>query len=273
MTKRKHLSEATVETVLVACRRRCCLCYFLKGNQEERRGQIAHLNKRSDDDRLENLVWLCLEHHDSFDGNTSQSKGYTLGEVRHWRDKLIETLSEAVLPAGQPMARIAREVVAEAETDPAHRWRFPLWLIANRPEFFAYSAPGADGICTIERIDLPDGRIVIACVEMPGNPGKSITNAAEYIFRQVCERFELSTTRVVWLENYEFFDRDEWRQVTFGVDGSAEPEWTTMTPDMWRGLLLSPKRRVTASSAGELRSKVRKHFPWPPVEMALGLDS
>lgn len=79
-----------------------------------------------------------------------------------------------------------------------------MWLTADQPELFAYSAPAADGICAIERIDLPDGRIAISCIQVPGNPGNSITNCAEYVCAQVCERFEIDVTRLVWLENYEF---------------------------------------------------------------------
>ena len=270
MVKRKHLPTEVVEELLVACRRRCCLCFFLQDDKRERKGQIAHLNQRSDDARLENLVWLCLEHHDAFDSTTRQSKGYTASEVRRYRDQLIAEFSPS--PEQRSMTKIAEEVVAETEADTVHPWRYPLWMIADRVELFAFTAPGADGICAIERVDLPDGRIVIACIEMPGNPGKSITNAAEYIFAHVCERFELPPSRVVWLENYESFDRAEWRLVTFGGSIDHTPTWTTMTPDMWETLSLSPKKRVTATAAGELRSKLRKHFHWPPASAALGFD-
>jgi hypothetical protein len=50
--------------------------------------------------------------------------------------------------------------------------RIPVWLVANQPEFFAYKAGnGCDGVCLVEQINLPDGRIVIACIQMAGNPG------------------------------------------------------------------------------------------------------
>ena len=53
-------------------------------------GQIAHLNRKSNDNREENLVFLCLEHHDVFDSRTRQSKGLTVSEVRQYRDRLYE---------------------------------------------------------------------------------------------------------------------------------------------------------------------------------------
>lgn len=270
MGRRKHLPTAVVEELLVACRRRCCLCFFLQDDRSERKGQIAHLNQRPDDARLENLAWLCLDHHDAFDSRTRQSKGYTASEVRRYRDQLIAELGP--LPGRTSMLKVAEEVAVEAEANVARSWRYPLWMIADQPELFAFTAPGADGICAIERVDLPDGRIVIACIEMPGNPGKSITNAAEYIFAQVCERFDLAPQRIVWLENYESFDRADWRLVTFGSGIDESAAWTSMTPAMWESLSLSPKNRVKATSTGALRSKLRKLFPWPPATLALGLE-
>ena len=279
MASRKRLPAAVRDEVLVACRRKCCLCYYLLDNHEPRKGQIAHLNKKRDDDRFENLVWLCFDHHDEFDSTTRQSKGLTHGEVRTYRDRLIKDL---VAKYGSPdvaTAHLAGEVasdLAPGQRHPwRHAWRFPLWMVADQPELFAYSAPAADGICAIERIDLPDGRIVIAYIQMPGNPGNSITNCAEYLCCQLCERFDLSPDKVIWLENYEYFDREDWCQVRFAIgdDGTlSKPEWTRMTAEMWAVLRLSPRKRITATSAGILRSKIRKLFPWPPFDPVLGLD-
>lgn len=63
---------------------------FLDGNESERSGQIAHLNGDNSDSRFENLVWLCLEHHDKFDSKTSQTKNYTPIEVKIYRNKLYQ---------------------------------------------------------------------------------------------------------------------------------------------------------------------------------------
>jgi len=86
--KRKKPTRSVETQVLQACRRRCCLCYFLRDDRGEKSGQIAHLNRDSSDSKLENLVWLCLEHHDTYDSKTSQSKNYTVNEVTDYRDKL-----------------------------------------------------------------------------------------------------------------------------------------------------------------------------------------
>ncbi len=68
--------------------RRCCLCVFLEERDETRPGQIAHLNREPSDSRFDNLVFLCLEHHNEYDGRPSQSKAFLPEEVREYRDKL-----------------------------------------------------------------------------------------------------------------------------------------------------------------------------------------
>lgn len=57
---------------------------------EEKSGQIAHLDQDSLNSKFENLVYLCLDHHDKYDSSTSQSKGYTKKEVKSYRDDLYE---------------------------------------------------------------------------------------------------------------------------------------------------------------------------------------
>src|SRR5271155_3496670 len=118
--------------VLIASRRRCCLCRYLDGNEGRRRGQIAHLNRDRMDARLENLVWLCLEHHDEYDSRTSQSKGLTLEEVRHYRDKLYAEYGGMKFAPEQIPRRNSTE----------RPWHYPLWQVANQPEIFAYTVPG-----------------------------------------------------------------------------------------------------------------------------------
>jgi hypothetical protein len=145
-------------------------------------------------------------------------------------------------------------------------WRFSFWQVANQAELFAYKARGSDGVCLIERIDLPDGRVVVVCIQIPGNPGTSITNAVEDICLQVCERFEIPPARLIWLEHYDRFGADEWNMVAFEripPQGLFEsPRWTKMTPRLWEGLLLRPKKALRVY-AGQYESKVKKLFAWP----------
>ena len=87
---RVHISQAIQTAVLAASRRRCCLCAWLEHDFTQKQGQLAHLNKDHSDARFDNLVFLCLPHHDQYDTLTSQSKGLTENEVRHHRDWLYD---------------------------------------------------------------------------------------------------------------------------------------------------------------------------------------
>lgn len=87
---RKPIPKVVQADVVIKSKRRCPLCVFLNGKESERLGQIAHLNGDNSDNRFENLVWLCLEHHDKFDSTTSQTKNYTQVEVRNYRDRLYQ---------------------------------------------------------------------------------------------------------------------------------------------------------------------------------------
>lgn len=282
MANRRKVPKSIETNVLVAARRRCCLCVFLHGRDEVRRGQIAHLNRDPSDYRFENLVWLCLEHHDEFDSKTSQSKGLTQAEVETYRDRLYARHpeaaqkaihdSKAVLPELPPFPPLPEYDVVRKKFPTKFEflfspWRYPLWPVANQPELFAYKARnGSDGVCLIERIDLPDGRVVIACMSVAGNPGISITNAVEDICFQVCERFEIPPGLLVWLEHYEEDNDTEWEMVTFGAmppDAPfSDPRWTTMTVALWDTLHLKPKTRLTQRN-GHYESKLTKLFHWP----------
>lgn len=266
-TRRPQLPPKVEAEVLVNSRRRCCLCYFLDGRRKRRKGQVAHLNRDRADHKLENLVWLCFDHHDEYDSRTSQSKGLKEREVRHWRDELVVELAHAPGPALQALSPEATVRAVEDTSNFAGAgkpWRFPLWLVEDRLELFAFKAGTSDGVCFIERIDLPNGRTVVACVQAPGNPGSSITNSVEDIASQVCERFEIAPAQLVWLEHYPHVRPSHWNRVLFGnvtQDGGFEdPSWTRMDERAWRGLSLRPKRSLRTRD-GSVSSPLIKLFP------------
>ncbi len=88
MANRAGINRHVAAKVLMASRRRCCLCVYLDNRDEVRMGQIAHINHSSEESAFDNLVFLCLDHHDLFDSRTSQSKGFSEIEVKGWRDRL-----------------------------------------------------------------------------------------------------------------------------------------------------------------------------------------
>ena len=89
---RKAVSEETQTRILLRSRRRCCLCFWLKGEDEVKKGQIAHLDGNHENSADDNLAFLCLEHHDEFDSTSSVSKGLREREVKQWRDELYKEM-------------------------------------------------------------------------------------------------------------------------------------------------------------------------------------
>jgi len=102
MQKRATIPKDRQTEVLRQCRRRCCLCFGLGYDLAEKHGQIAHLDGDRSNNALPNLVFLCLEHHDRYDGRTSQSKGISADEVRHWRDDLVRLIQHNPAVLQQP---------------------------------------------------------------------------------------------------------------------------------------------------------------------------
>ncbi len=86
---RKKISPDAVADITTASRRRCCLCFGLRQDDSEKRGQIAHLDQDASNDSPDNLAFLCLDHHDQFDSRTSQAKGLTIEEVKRYRTELL----------------------------------------------------------------------------------------------------------------------------------------------------------------------------------------
>jgi hypothetical protein len=93
---RKTIPKDIEEAVLAACRRRCAICFGFNRDMLIKQGQIAHLDGDPENDSQENLVFLCLDHHDQFDTRTSQSKGLTIGEVRRFRTELCGSIELAL---------------------------------------------------------------------------------------------------------------------------------------------------------------------------------
>lgn len=88
MRRRKKI-PADIETeALVKSGRRCCFCFGLNGDYTLKKGQITHLDHNSANFALENLAWMCMNHHDEYDSKTSQSKGMTLSEAKRYRELL-----------------------------------------------------------------------------------------------------------------------------------------------------------------------------------------
>lgn len=92
---RKRIQDDVQARVLLRSRRRCCICFGLNRDTSIKQGQIAHLDKDSSNDAEENLAFLCLACHDRYDSTTSQSKNFTVAEVKGFRAELDASINSA----------------------------------------------------------------------------------------------------------------------------------------------------------------------------------
>ncbi len=89
---RRKTPQPTETEVITRSRRRCCICFGLHRDIAVKRGQIAHLDQDPSNFTKDNLAFLCLPHHDQYDSKTSQSKHFTINEVKWYRKELYEHL-------------------------------------------------------------------------------------------------------------------------------------------------------------------------------------
>jgi hypothetical protein len=94
MPRRPHSPRSTETDLLLRSRRRCALCLGFHGDVSLKVGQVAHVDGNARNTSLSNLAWLCLPHHDQYDGTTSQSKGVTQSELRAYRKALYQILDK-----------------------------------------------------------------------------------------------------------------------------------------------------------------------------------
>ncbi len=85
---RKRIDPTDEATLLISCRRRCCLCALYKSDFSRKKGQIAHIDGDRTNAAIANLAFLCFECHDEFDSRSSQSKNFTPKELRLCKQRL-----------------------------------------------------------------------------------------------------------------------------------------------------------------------------------------
>lgn len=123
--------------ILIKSRRRCCLCFGLKGDHGEKKGQIAHLDHNHTNDKIDNLAFLCFDHHDQYDSKTSQSKSIQINEVKTYRDQLYQYVeSKELHDSGLPGKFEKKEWSKFSSVDAFNAW------LSDRPHkcsFCGYS--------------------------------------------------------------------------------------------------------------------------------------
>ena len=110
MPKRKHTPVDNETQILLASGRRCCVCFALNNDFEAKQGEIAHLDHDPSNPSTDNLVWMCLSHHATYDGRTSQTKNLTLSEIKRYRKMLYDQVKKE-LPTRDQLVDIGNEPI------------------------------------------------------------------------------------------------------------------------------------------------------------------
>lgn len=102
-----------------------------------------------------------------------------------------------------------------------------------------------NGFCRLESQPLKDGRFLVIAYELPDNPGRSVTNAAEDIATQFAEAAGVGLDRLVWVESYALArmpgEAPSWDRCTFTPGPAGKfieraTSWKRMTPADWQTL-------------------------------------
>jgi len=102
---RKRIPVKTADELIYLSDRKCCIC---KGPGK----QIHHIDEHHDNNQIDNLVYLCLDHHDEATKSSGLSRKLSRGLLRKYRTELFEEVKlhrEANLPMPKQKALIVSE--------------------------------------------------------------------------------------------------------------------------------------------------------------------
>ena len=108
--ERKDFPDVVQVAVVTRCRRKCAMCFALDNDRDEKRGQLAHIDRNHSNNTMENAAYLCLKHHDLYDTSYSQSKRYLPDELREYQRTLWASLESFQI--GTEMEPITRADVS-----------------------------------------------------------------------------------------------------------------------------------------------------------------
>jgi hypothetical protein len=112
--RRRRINKHTAAEVAYSVDLRCCLCEATSGfPPRARNGQIHHMDGDPRNNDLNNLVWLCLEHHEDAGKTGKTSRRLSPLTIGKFRDLLLKKVaSTRVLP--KPRRAADRRVFLEA---------------------------------------------------------------------------------------------------------------------------------------------------------------
>ena len=107
--KRKRTAKRTETSILISCRKRCCLCWSWDHDDSQKDGQIDHIDRDPSNASKDNLVYLCLKHHNQYVARQSQARDMTPDKVRRARDELLQHLDGPRVSSVSITLRLSRD--------------------------------------------------------------------------------------------------------------------------------------------------------------------
>lgn len=185
------------DQVLVLSRRRCCVCFGLQGDLGVKQGQIAHLDHDNANSDPENLAFLCLPHHDQYDGKTSQSKALRESEVKKYRQLLYDRIATG--PLGGPHEDVPKPEPLPPDHEPQPNIKF----VETRETDIYHSD---DTVFHETQRGLGDSKVTIVCFRNDGIEGQRVPGVdvrAHAIYRDADGQEITDMPSGVWLEEYK----------------------------------------------------------------------
>lgn len=117
----------------------------------------------------------------------------------------------------------------------------------KQPRMERYFYPSAhqkkrDAVCGVSIYHHQDQTVCIV-LELPENHGTSITNRAEYVYRQIALDYQLDPLATIFIEHYHPLfgeDEDSYDRVFFSITPAGEfkyPEWSHLKPEAVKVLI------------------------------------
>jgi hypothetical protein len=172
MVDRKRIPKNTSAEVLANARRRCCVCVALHRDIGEKKGQIAHLDRDPSNGDPDNLVFLCLEHHDQYDSRPSQSKGFTPEEVKRYRAELPAALARSQPRGARTVASTAENVFRQFPRHLCAQFSIFLTMMPDKPTSY---------LRLLSWVDDLDDELLLVSAALAGRPDSSRHVAQSWI--------------------------------------------------------------------------------------------
>ena len=152
--KRKPTPRTIAHAVFTKSRRRCALCYYWDGDGSWKKGHLAHIDRDPSRNAEENLAFLCLEHHDTYDSKSRQTKGILPDELQTAKKYLEDQVAKDFLALVKRPSSTQLSTQSSGVSIEVYRMRYPVYAAFRK---FVRSILRDADVSDEERIEFVNG--------------------------------------------------------------------------------------------------------------------